>query len=136
MGDVANDEELYRNVRKSACRIDDEVPQLSSTAFNCPQKKPSVDRASHRTSAAESQKSPSDGIAVLIAEEVRAIELANTDAPPNNYVIDVWARPLPENAAHAQIEAEPDLTGSRFVRLKERLVLLAARRRWVIRPKG
>jgi len=138
MGDVADDEGLYRVVRKDACKVIDDVPRLSSTAFNDKARKPSTDRARLRNSANESQKEPTDGIALLITQEVRAVCIPFPDPTPNGpkeYLVDVWARPENENPAHAQIEGAPEfITDARFKKLKEALVLLAEQHEWVIKP--
>jgi hypothetical protein len=137
MGDVADQEDLYRRVRKDACKTVGDSLKLSSTAFNDLSKQPSVDRVSMRASPQESQWEPTDGIALLLTEEVRAIVIPVTSAPrdkPAQFVVDVWARPLEENPAHAQIEATPEFTKSRFDKLKEALVRLAEKRGWVIEP--
>ena len=133
MGDVADGELLYRSVRLSDVRQVDSVPRLSASAFNDRDRKASVDVASLRASPGESKKNPLDGVAVLLTSEVRAVDLT-VQKPPASYVVDVWLRPEPDNRAHAQIEPTPDLTGSRFDKLKEALVILASRRQWEVIP--
>lgn len=135
MGDVADQEWLHRRVTAQHCRSID-PPLLSSTAFNDPGKKPSVDRASMRR-AEQTQRDPTDGVARLQTIAVRKLVVDRTDPPegePTIYEIDVWARPLADNTAHAQIEPLPEMTGSRFLKMKERLARLAQEQGWAIHP--
>ena len=135
MGDVADQEWLHRRVTAKHCGSID-PPLLSSTAFNDPGMKPSVDRASRR-GAEQTQLDPTDGVARLLTITVRKLVVDRTDAPqggPMTYEIDVWARPLADNDAHAQIEPLPEMTGSRFSKMKERLARLAQDEGWVIQP--
>jgi hypothetical protein len=126
-----------------------EEGKLSSTAFNDPQFRPSVDRALLRPNPKDTQRTPECGIAQLLTVEVRAVDsVARMDLPsgdaPEAYRVDVVERPvepdhdlgIPANPAHAQIESDPELSNaSRFKRLKEALSQLANSRDWPIQPK-
>jgi hypothetical protein len=128
---VGDDELLYRRVREQYISRDAEnKPFVSANAFNDKQKKPSVDRA-HLTGfdPQRARWEQSDAIVSLLTEEVRAInsiiERTATGTPVAPYLIDVRPDPLkdhptlPDNPAHAQIQADRDMTGSAFSRLKE-----------------
>lgn len=142
---VSDDEYLYRRVRNDPqlFSITDGVVHFSSSCFNDKGAKVSVDRANLRNSAEETKFEPTDGIIRLLARDIR-----DTGPIPNpdggaGYLIDVHPRPieagnpdgLPENQAHAQIEANPDFpNNSRFKKLKEALAILAKRNGWFINP--
>lgn len=131
MGDVADDEWLHRSINKTQCR-DIASVKLSSTAFNDRYKKPSVDRA-HMRSAEQTKFSPTDGVVKLLTVNVRKVAIEQPD-DNGNYDVDVWSRPVGGNDAHAQIEPKPEMTTSRFDKLKEALARLAAEHGWVIPP--
>lgn len=133
MGDVLDHEWLHRCVRVGECQSIQPAMRLSSTAFNDKSKKPSVDRAGLRA-AEESKKDVSDGIVRVLAEKVRQIGIPIKAPDPPHFQVDVWGRALPENPAHAQIEPLPNMTGSRFDKLKEALTRLAEKEGWVIEP--
>ena len=148
---VEDDEMLYRRI-PTGCHytVANGKVQFSTSAFNSPELKPSVDRAKLRESARQTKIDPTDGVASLITVGVRAItSVENLEAngmrgAPPKYLIDVIARPIPmdqisqiENLAHAQIESHPEiLTGSRFKKLKEARARLATERGWLIEPTG
>ena len=133
MGDVSDDEWLHRRVRLGECKRVQPPKQVSSSAFNDTGKKPSVDRAALRP-AAQTKMEASDGVVRLLTEKVRGIGIP-IDAPnPPNFEVDVWSRAEPENAAHAQIEPIPNMSSSRFYKLKEALARLAEQEDWVIEP--
>ena len=137
MGDVSDKEWLHRCVAIADCQSV-QPRRLSSTAFNDRFRKPSVDQASLRP-AIETQFAPTDGVVRLLTESVRKIGIEMTPPPesgPKNYEVDVWARPEPNNNAHAQIEPLPHMTDARFKKLKEALALLAAQEDWVIVPRA
>lgn len=133
---VGDDELLYHRVRAEHFGRDAEnKPFVSANAFNDKRKKPSVDRA-HLTGfdPAYRRWEQSDAIVSLLTEEVRAIdtivENTATGSPIAPYVIDVRPDPvkdhatLPGNPAHAQIQADREMTGSAFGRLKNVLALM------------
>lgn len=144
---VGDDEELYRRVPHDPSfftNVDGRL-RISSSAFNDPGQKPSVDRAKLRAGPHETKKHLTDGIVLLAANEVRAIRdiSRSGNAAPSVYEIDVIPRPIvqgnpqgePENLAHAQIEANPTFeTQGRFKKLKEKLALLASQRGWLVTP--
>jgi hypothetical protein len=143
MPEIENADELYRSLRPWDIGTDGKV---KSTAFNDKEKKqPSVDQAKLRTSPEESKLNPEDGIALLVAGEIRNIAVSiNGDGEPNHH-IDVVPDPVePDdekeimgNPAHAIVVATPGfLNDSRFKRLKHALSLLANVRPRVIEPAG
>jgi len=99
-----------------------------------------------RASTDACKQRPTDGLLLLIADEVRKIllpQMNNKGKPTGiHYQIDVIHRPveldnpqrLPENPAHSQIESTPDLNGSRFNKLKEALARLAEKHGWLVKP--
>lgn len=145
---VADDERLYRRVRADWAPLKDGARRISSQAFNDTGRKPSVDRASLRTSPDETKIDATDGVASLEARQVRGIDsvIVNPNAPPDDrrpYRVDVHPRPIPPfgdagdvpNPAHAQIESDPAIdSGSRFNKLKDALTRIAAANGWVIPP--
>lgn len=144
---VENDEILYRRVPPSGVhRVIAGKLELSSTAFNDPSNQPSVDRAGLcGSNPSHTKMSPHDGVVMLVALEVRRIELARSEpnAKPANYRVDVMPDPvlpgndrgLPSNLAHALIVADPTInSGSRFKKLKEALARLASNGGWLIEP--
>ncbi len=148
--DVVDDGEfLYRRVLSGKDHFSESDGSLRvySTAFNDPTFQPSVDREALCGGALNCKNDPSDGILALITREVRALSVPMTKQPQLSkaqlHSIDVKARPIlaknpdnvPENPAHAQIEADPAFTtDSRFKKLKEALALLAAKRGWAAPP--
>ena len=146
---VGDDERLYRRIRFSWTVLRDGVWRLTSEAFNDVHWKPSVDRQTICQTPDKTQVVPTDGVAQLVAQEVRAIGgiVHNPAAKPPvaqiTYKLDVLARPiaknnpegLPENLAHAQIEADPGVANrSRFDKLKDALGRIAERHGWAIEP--
>lgn len=143
---IENDEDLYRRVPNdpNMFPIVDGKIRFSTTVFNSPDHKPSVDRAKLRSSPSETKLTHTDGIISLLTSEVRAISIENRNVGASKtYSVDVIPRPiplailegLPENKAHAQIETDPDLaSGSRFKKLKEALALMASRNGWTVKP--
>lgn len=119
--------------------------KLTSTAFNDPNRQPSVDRRGMKASLDACKLAPTDGLVCLIAEEVRRLELLEYDngkPTGSKHTIDVLHRPveagnpqgLAENSAHSQIETTPAISGSRFNKLKEALARLAEKRGWLVEP--
>lgn len=145
---IESEEGLYRRVPSNQGKyaIVEGRLRFSSTAFNDPGRKPSVDRAKLRNSPEETKWDPTDGVVSLVAFEVRAIKVENTEATkddPSHYSVDIVPRPipagnpeqLPENMAHAQIESDPVMaSGSRFRKLKEALAQIADHRGWLVEP--
>jgi hypothetical protein len=116
---------------------------FSASCFNDRGAKVSVDRANLRRDADEAKLSPTDGIIKLLTKDIREMAPIPAMDGGQDYVIDVHARAiladnpegLPENLAHAQIEANPDFpNSSRFRKLKEALALLADRSGWFVLP--
>lgn len=131
---VDDDEVLYRAVKPVLWKQKrDGEFYLSSQAFADRNRRPSVDRArlcGYDPSHAQFQ--PSDYVCNLVAGEVRAIATVvkhdKKGVPQVRHNIDVEPVPLPDDAAHAEIYAVPEISGGRlFERLLERLAYLA---RW------
>lgn len=145
---VDDHEELIRRIPADSSCYDssDGTLRLSSTAFNDPERMPSVDRRKMRASLDDCKNHPSDGLLLLIAREVRAINLPQIEAKgkpaANAHKIDVMHRPieagnrdaLPVNGAHSQIETTPSLGDARFKKLKEALARLAEKHGWLASP--
>jgi hypothetical protein len=132
---VHDTEELYRAIKsksKAYTQVDGRTV-FSSSAFDDRMLTPSVDRSALILNPRYSMKSPSDGIAKLIAREVRTsckiVIDPNAKGPSVEYAVDVIHRPIlndpvePENLAHCQIECNPAISSnSRFKKLKEALL--------------
>jgi hypothetical protein len=129
---VDDDESLYRSVARTLWKqkYDGEF-YLSSQAFADRNRRPSVDRAKlcdHDPSY--TQFRPSDYVCSLVAKDVRTIATVvkydKKGSPQVRHNIDVEPVPLPDNEAHAEIYALPEISGGRlFERLLERLAYLA-----------
>lgn len=146
---VDNAEFLFRRIRLDSVVYDQGKLRLSTQAFSDRGFKPSVNRCSLAPDPTSTKHDDTDGVAVLLAEEVRKIDtvIRNPSAPQQvqePYRLDVIARPIeagnpdgePENLAHAQIESDPVLENkSRFDKVKEALVRLAQSRPLVIEPR-
>jgi hypothetical protein len=143
---VGDGEVLYRSVRditddgkaQEWTIVDGEL-KFSQSAFNDRNRQPSVDRAILRRSASESKHSPTDGITSLVARDVRRIRsvqrLTNKGKVAQDHTVDVTYVPLPENAAHAEVQCAPALTNDpTFRRLKEALANMASARGWTVVP--
>jgi hypothetical protein len=131
---VDDDEALYRSVERTLWKQKNNGEfYLSSQAFADRNRRPSVDCAKlcdHDPSY--TQFRPSDYVCSLVAEDVRAIATVvkydKKGVPQVWHNIDVEPAPLPDNIAHAEIYAVPEISGGRlFERLLERLAYLA---RW------
>jgi hypothetical protein len=145
---VENNEILHRSVPCDAVVWTPDGWHLTSEAFNDRGMAPSVDRRAIRPLAEESKLSPTDGIAQLLAAEVRECDqvVHNPDVPAPEqvrYKLDVEPDPIREgnaegrvpNLSHALIKSAPTVASkSRFKKIKEALCRLARRREWVIRP--
>lgn len=74
---IADTELLYRSIKKNQTgvefyRYDGQKLRISSSAFNDRSQQPSVDRSILQNSdPTKSKKSPTDGIAVLLTQEIR-----------------------------------------------------------------
>lgn len=146
LGKVEDDEVLYRSVPDRCFTIADGALRLTSTAFNDPAQKPSVDRAKLcDANPAYTRKRPTDGVVSLTACSVRQIaDVVQNDKhgnPKLAYAIDVIPDPvkdhplLSDNLAHAIIMANPDFeSGSVFRKLKESLARIASQGGWVVEP--
>jgi hypothetical protein len=139
-------EHLYRRVEsgRNYCKKENDGWRISSSAFDDRHLKPSVDRASLRDNdPVKTQIDRQDGVALLIASEVRQISKQGLDPEPQEggsklvtYHVDVLHRPEPENPAHSQVEPTPPYkTPSVFKRIREALARLAAKRPWLIEPE-
>jgi hypothetical protein len=136
---VGDDELLYRRVRKDCIGRDtDNKPFYHSTAFNDRYLKPSVDRAHINRfdpQPTRFDETNSDAVVSLIASRVRAIKsVMNHNAPGNAsapHVIDVLPSPvrnhptLPDNPAHAQIQATDPITDTAFGHLRKALAKMS-----------
>ena len=131
---VEDDEALYRSVRRVLWKQKkDGEFYLSSQAFADRNPRPSVDRAKLcGYDPGYAQFRPSDYVCSLVTRDVRAIatvvKYGKKGVPQVHHNIDVEPVPLPDDAAHAEIYAVPEISGGRlFERLLERLAYLA---RW------
>ena len=143
---VEDDELLYRSVPNGCFTIADGALRLTSTAFNDPTQKPSVDRAKLcGANPAYTKKKPTDGVVSLTTLSVRQIaDVVQNDKHGNPklvYAIDAIPDPvmddpvLPDNLAHAIIMVNPDFeSGNVFRKLKESLARIASQGGWLIEP--
>ena len=142
---VLGDELLYRAVKDTethhVCDGGGRLVRLLASAFNDPDKKPSVDRAIMRgdLGPAATRQHESDGVVAVVAEEVRAISSVKAfDAKGENpvlHAVDVQHRPLATNYSHSQVEAAPNIRGDgAFKKLKEALCYIANTRGWTLPP--
>lgn len=145
---VKDNETLFRRVRYDSVSYERGVLRLSSQAFADKGLKPSVNLASLSPDPSKTRMDEYDGVAQLVAIEVRSIDsvIKNPAAPVADqvaYKLDVVARPIyacnetqeDENLAHAQIESDPLLENrSRFDKVKDALARLAERRPLPIAP--
>lgn len=149
---VADEEELYRNVRGN---LDyDEYSYNSTTgdltflpqAFNDREKEPSVDRAKLRDFDREqSGISKENGIVTLIAEGVRQIGdvvIKDDKGKQDKHAVDVKPDRIHGNEAHALIVVKPKFFGSgskqkaAFKLLRIALARLATRSGWTLEPRS
>ena len=143
---VLDNEKLFRAVRDEpihfSCDAAGALKRLSHSVFNDPDMQPSVDRATLRLGvAAESRKSPGDGVVELVAVEVRSIKaLVSRDPkgkPTLAHDIDVIHAPEAENYSHALVRTAPQVaSGGTFKRLKEALCLIAETNGWAFPPQS
>jgi len=139
---VGDDELLYRRIPYRTdhpfyyARQPDGTIRLSASAFGDRNRRISVDRARLTgNQPSRSLSTPNDGVVSVVAHTIRAESIAANDSrgrPVETHMLDVIPAPLPENPAHAEIVANPDITSkSAFERLKQMLVRLAE---WEIYP--
>ena len=138
---VDDSEELYRRVLFGAnhYKIDQGRARLGSQAFADRSGRPSVDRAvlcGHDPT--RTQGNEKNAVVRLETRAVRAIsDVVRSDKkgnPIEQHLVDVVPVPLPENAAHAEIICDPDISNlskSPGRRLLEALVRLADEK-WII----
>jgi hypothetical protein len=98
---VEDPEELYRSIRSKSDEyaIVSGTPLFSVNAFKDKYRKPSVDRSAIRTNPIDAKKSATDGVAKVIAREVRAVcnIVVNPDKKGQGvkkYGVDVLHRPI------------------------------------------
>ena len=141
---VLNEELLYRSVRDSGdhhgCDPDGRLVRVGNSAFNDPERKPSVDRALLREGGPkDSRFSQQDGIVTMGAGEVRSISTVVTNnkkaEPLHGHGVDVLHAPVEYNYAHAQIETAPHVASDgAWKKLKEALCRIAVARGWTYPP--
>ncbi len=117
---VRDDEVLYRSVRGQygeEYSYEDRKLNISSEAFRDRERKPSVDRAELKEfNPSLSKRSYTDGIVILITEDVRSIGSVKTKTNNGDAVIhavDVTYDPTPDNPAHSKIVVNPEYFGSK-----------------------
>jgi len=123
---VSDDEILYRRINlKLGVTNKDGKYHLSASAFNDDKFQPSVDRALFKNNDPEKSKVKStDGIASLIAGEIRSLDVTTDNG---NFSLDVVPAPSKKNQSHALITHSPEYKNrSNFRKIQERLSRLAA----------
>ena len=134
---LADEEDVFRRVlRGQGYRVDaDGAIRVTATAFADRNRQPSVDRVLVCLSPSFTQQCDGNCVLILRVEAVRGVPVENTEKQVR-YQADVMARPLPDNAAHCQIELEPSpYTQGMFRKLTDRLARLATTEcRWAILP--
>lgn len=151
-GQVTDEEHLFRRIRGSVAdqtcyqTVGNRVV-FSQSAFNDPDKEPSVDRTSLRSDPHLSRFVREDGIVTLGVEQVRKIgpidKLTDRGKPAKDsqgkriaYRVDVVPKPRWGNCPHALILMVPSAAGAgAFKRLKEALARLASDAGWTIQPQ-
>ena len=142
---VYDSDELYRSVRVGEYTTRNGKVAFSASAFSDRECKPSVDTSSIRQDPRESRRSTADGVAKLVAGEIRcSCQIPIYDKkgrPTGQHSVDVLHRPIendpnePDNLAHCQIECHPTIDNeNRFKRLKEALAAMANQYGWVVEP--
>lgn len=143
---VENEEVLYRSVAIECFTLVDGKLKLTSTAFNDPAQKPSVDRAKLCCfNPAHAKKKSAHGVVSLTALSVRQIaDVIQNDKhgqPNPAHEIDVIPDPIKncptqmDNPAHALIVAHPDFANDKvFKKLKKSLARIASQGGWQIEP--
>lgn len=139
---VGDDELLYRRMpfdpERSLyyLREPDGTIRVSSSAFSDRNRRISVDRAALNSfDPSKTQQISDDGVISLLTSDLRAITVATNDKdgkPLIQHLIDVIPVPLPDNHAHAEIVASPEIVkDNTFRRVREHLARLA---KWKIYP--
>jgi len=139
---VGDDELLYRRIPSAAegaffySLQPDGTVRVSSTAFGDRNRRVSVDRAQlNNFDPTKTQTTSDDGVVQLLTRVVRAMSVATNDKdgkPIQQHLLDVMPAPLPENPAHAEITADPEIVkDNTFKRLREQLARLSA---WIVYP--
>ena len=142
---VYDSDALYRSVRDGEYTTRNGRVAFSASAFSDRERKPSVDTSSIRKDPKESRKSSADGVAKLVAGDVRKTckisIFDNKGRPTGQHSVDVLHRPIendpnePDNLAHCQIECYPTIDNdNRFKRLKEALAAMASQYGWLVEP--
>ena len=137
--DAVTDEEiLYRSVMQEQYKIAaDGAVTLHSVAFGDRSCRISFDRAKLRT-AEQARKQPDQAIFAIRAGDARAIQGVVMNLQP--YRVEVSADPLPENPAHALVQAlpqspdTPELSGEGFKKLQRELAKIARMELTPVRP--
>jgi hypothetical protein len=135
---VYDSDQLYRSVRDGEYTTHNGRVAFSASAFGDRDHKPSVDTSSLRSDPREARKSPEQGVAKLVAGEVRKTRkipiFDGKGKQTGEHSVDVFHRPIendpngePDNLAHCQIECHPTIENDgRFKRLKEALAAMQA----------
>jgi hypothetical protein len=142
---VYDPDQLYRSVRPGEYTTREGKVTFSASAFNDRDHKPSVDTSAFRKDPRDARKSQADGVAKLIAGEVRKSckipIFDNKKRRTGEHSVDVLHRPIinipgePDNVAHCQVECHPTIdSDSRFKRLKEALAALANKYGLIVEP--
>jgi hypothetical protein len=137
---VADDEALYRRVLpgRSYYTVVGGVATPSSQAFTDRRRRPSVDRA--RLLGGDprfTQGDTANAVLHLMACDIRGVgtvtQMDDKGRPVLTHALDVKPEPLPDNPAHAQVQATPELANERtYRRMLEALARLA---QWSIPPQ-
>lgn len=132
---VEDDEVVRRAVKDDpthfACDANGALLRLGQSAFNDPEKRPSVDRAVLQPAGAQAaRRADTDGVVSLVARDIRNIAGVATFNDKGKVVqeheVDVRHDPLNNNRAHALVVTAPQIaTDGTFKRLKEALCRLA-----------
>jgi hypothetical protein len=125
---VEDHEVLRRAVKDDpthfACDANGALVHLGQSAFNDPEKRPSVDRAALQPDGAHvARRADTDGVVSLVASDVRNIAGVSTFNDKGKIVqgheVDVRHDPLNNNRAHALVVTAPQITSDgTFKRLK------------------
>ena len=143
---VLDHELIYRAVRDTSdhhvCDAEGRLLRLGNSAFNDPERKPSVDRATlQQGGPVLSRRNPSDGVVTLCAVEVRSVSSVVTNnakgEPLHTHAVDVKHIPELTNYSHAQIESAPAVASDgAWKKLKEALCRIAMTRGWSATPES
>lgn len=138
---VGDKEHLYRNIR-AEYGVAGNPPHINPEGFFDEERKPSVDRAMLCAYNASYTRRNADGVAILVAKEVRDIGDIYLGEPAKFYGVNVISDPiendaiLPDNPAHAKIVLDPWFDHKKlFRRLRHSLARLAESRPWAIPPE-